>query len=101
MGTCFFWRAHDSTQGEMKMKLVHTALLVAGLVALSACGGSEQANVAADNTAEDTLNVAADDLGAENLSGNELGGEATDLNAVDANAVDANAATENASGNAQ
>ena len=74
------------------MKLLYTALLAAGLVALSACGGGGADNAAANNVSDEVYNVAPDDLGAENT----LGNEAVDLNAADANAVDANAA-----GNAQ
>ena len=78
------------------MKILSTALLAAGLVALSACGGGAE-NVAANNVSEEVYNVAPDDLGADN----GLGNDAADLNAVDANAADANAADANAAGNAQ
>jgi hypothetical protein len=55
------------------MKLVSKALLAAGLVALSACGGGEE-NTAANNTAgEDLYNVAPDDLTLDNGLGNDLG----------------------------
>lgn len=77
------------------MKLVCTALLAAGLVALSACGDSGEENVAADNAAEDLYNVAPDDLGDDNLLGNDSG-----LDNVTNGAGD-NAATENISANAQ
>ena len=43
------------------MKILSTAVLAAGLVALSACGGGR--NDAANNVAADTYNVAPDDLG--------------------------------------
>lgn len=53
------------------MKLVSTAILAAGLVALSACGGGTEENVAANNASDELFNVAPDDLGDENLLGNE------------------------------
>jgi hypothetical protein len=81
------------------MKLVSTALLAAGLAALSACGGGEE-NVAADNAAEDLYNVAPDDLGADNLLGNETLGNDSDLDNLTNGAGD-NAATENGSANSQ
>ena len=67
------------------MKILSTALLAAGLVALSACGGGDSAanNVVAD----DTLNVAPDDFGNDVLLGNDTG-------------LDANLATDNALSNA-
>ena len=62
------------------MKLVSKALLAAGLVALSACGGGAEENVAANNTGEDLYNVAPDDLTVDNaLLGNETLGNATGL----------------------
>lgn len=72
------------------MKILSTALLAAGLVALSACGGGDSAanNVVAD----DTLNVAPDDFGNDVLLGNETLGNDTGL--------DANLATDNALSNA-
>ena len=75
------------------MKLVSTALLAAGMMALSACGGGAEENVAANNVAED-YNL-TEDLGSENLLGNEADANAVDLNAVDANAADANASAGN------
>ena len=78
------------------MKLVSTALRAAGLVALAACGGGDDENVAADNGADDLYNVAPDDLGGDNLLGNEtLNDTGLDNEAGD------NAATENAAGNGQ
>jgi len=77
------------------MKLVSTALLAAGLVALSACGDGGEENVAATNAGEDLYNVAPDDFGDDNLLGNDAG-----LDNVTDGAGD-NAATENASGNGQ
>lgn len=73
------------------MKLGTTLFLVAGLAALSACGGGAETNTATNTAADELYNVPADDLGAENLLGNEA-----DANlAVDANlVVDANVATE-------
>jgi predicted lipoprotein len=74
------------------MKLVSTALLAAGMMALSACGGGAE-NVAANNVVED-YNL-TEDLGNESLLGNEVDANAVDANAVDANAVDANASAGN------
>ena len=52
------------------MKILKTALVATGLVALSACGGGD--DNAANNTAlDDTLNVAPADFGNETLLGNE------------------------------
>jgi hypothetical protein len=79
------------------MKLSSTALLAAGLVALSACGGGAENNVAA-NAAEE-VNLETETLVDDNAVLNE-----GDLNAgADANAV-SNAgenAAENAAENAQ
>jgi hypothetical protein len=74
------------------MKLLSTALLAAGLVALSACGGGATStdNAADVNAADESLNVPADDLG--NLSDVPVDANAVDANAADAAAVDANAA---------
>ncbi|MGQ0589286.1 MAG: hypothetical protein ACT4N8_07125 [Sphingosinicella sp.] len=74
------------------MKLVSTAILAAGLVALSACGGGAETNVAANNTSDALYNVVPEDL---NLLGNDvlLDGTGTDLNAVDANAAVTNGTT--------
>jgi hypothetical protein len=78
------------------MKLLSSALLAAGLVALSACGGGAE-NTAANNVGDEVYNVAPDDLGSDNLLGNEaLGNEA-----ADANASADNASADNAAGNAQ
>lgn len=86
------------------MKSVSTALAAAGLLALSACGGSGSDTSAANNNVE-TVNVSADDLTATDA--NTLGSEANALeggagnvsNAVDVNATGADNATTNASGN--
>ena len=74
------------------MKLVSKALLAAGLVALSACGGGTEENIAANNATDDLYNVAPDDLGLDNaLLGNETVGNDTGL---DTNATtDTNTAT--------
>jgi hypothetical protein len=82
------------------MKLLSTALLAAGLVALGACSGGD--DDAANNVSADTLNVAPDDLGTENLLvdetfGNDLGLDNTALNA----ATDNSAADGNTVGNTQ
>ena len=85
------------------MKSVSTALLGAGLLLLGACGGGEEANSAANNSA-DTLSLENEDVLAPTDNGlegttdanlavdaNALGNSA-DLNAADANlSVDANA----------
>ena len=75
------------------MKILSTALLVAGLVALSACGGGGEENVASNVTAE-TYNIAPD----ENLLGNEtLGDETLDDGTTNTGADN----TTNTTGNAQ
>ena len=79
------------------MKKLSTALLAAGLVALSACGGGASENVAADNAGEELYNLTEEDLATDNLSGNEAGNEA-DANASTGSSD--NAASENA-GNSQ
>jgi hypothetical protein len=77
------------------MKILSSALLAAGLVALSACGGGAE-NSAANNVGDEVYNVAPDDLGGDNLLGNDaLGNEAADANASAGNATD------NAAGNLQ
>ena len=74
------------------MKLLSRALVAAGVVALAACSGGDDA---ANNVGADTLTVAPDDLGDENLIvddlGNDLGLDNTTLNATE-NAVDTNTA---------
>jgi len=68
------------------MRSISTALLAAGLVTLSACGGGGEANVAANNVTDEAFNVAPDDLGDENLLGNEaLGNEVLTENEATAN----------------
>ena len=70
------------------MKTLKTALVAAGLMALSACGGG--GDNAANNTAvDDTLNVAPADFGNETVLGNETLGNDT--------VVDTNVAVENTS----
>ena len=91
------------------MKKISTALAAAGLLALGACGGSEQA---AQNAGTENIVVEADDLTAtDNLgateglgnSGNALdagAGNGTDANlTADVNAADASAT--NSTGNSQ
>lgn len=74
------------------MKRISTAILAAGLVALGACGGGAETNVAANNSSDALYNVVPEDL---NLLGNDvlLDDTGTDLNAVDANAAATNGAT--------
>ena len=56
------------------MKILPNALLVAGLLALSACGGAAEENTATANVAtEDLYNVAPDDLGTDLLANDTLG----------------------------
>jgi hypothetical protein len=83
------------------MKLVSTALLAAGLAALSACGGGEEENSAANTASEDLYNVAPDDLGDENLLGNDLGNDLSLDNGAATEGGDLNASTENSTGNSQ
>jgi len=80
------------------MKLISKSVVLAGLVALSACGGAAEQNVAANNTAGDELyNLAPDDLAGNDLPANEtLGNETAGNEAAPGNDV-----AENASGNAQ
>jgi hypothetical protein len=80
------------------MKLISRTIVVAGLVALSACGGAAEQNVAANNTAGDELyNLAPDDLAGNDVLANEsLGNEAVGNEVAPGNDV-----AENASGNAQ
>jgi hypothetical protein len=82
-------------RGTIPMKLLTTALLAAGLVALGACSGSD--DDAANNVGAETLNVAPDDLGNDLLVdetlANDLVVDNTALNAAD------NAAAGNTAGN--
>ena len=75
------------------MKILSTAVLAAGLVALSACGGG--GNDAANNVAAQDYNVAPDDLGNDLGLGNDvtLGNETVVDNTV-------NLGTENLAENA-
>ncbi len=72
------------------MKKVSIALLTAGMLALTACGGGEEANTSANGV--DEYNVAGDNLGAtDNLA------LPADLNAADGgNLADPNLTTTNA-----
>ena len=80
------------------MKRLSMALLAAGSLALSACGGGDEPAV--NNVAADNYSVVPEDLGNDVLLGNEALGNDVGLdNATDLGAE--NAATENASGNAQ
>ncbi len=74
------------------MRLMSTAFLAAGLVALSACGGAEQ-NVVANDAGDELVNLSPADLESETTL-NEL-----DTNLVLDNGATENAATENATGN--
>ena len=59
------------------MKILPNALLVAGLLALSACGGAAEENTATANVGtKDLYNVAPDDLGTDNLLANDTLGTA-------------------------
>jgi hypothetical protein len=55
------------------MKLVSKTLLIAGLAALSACGGGAEENSAANAAGEDLYNVGTEDLSLDNGLGNDLG----------------------------
>ena len=83
------------------MKLVSTALLAAGLVALSACGGGATENVAVNNSGEELYNLTEEDLGTDNLSANEATGNEAEADANASTESGENAASENASGNSQ
>jgi hypothetical protein len=72
------------------MKALTTALIAAGALALSACGGGET-NVAANNTVEEVTNLGTEDLGNDAGLANEA--VANEAAPADANAVDANAST--------
>lgn len=79
------------------MKMIKTALVAAGLMALSACGGGDE-NVANNTAVDDTLNVAPADFGNETVLGNETLGNDTlvDTNvAVDNTTTDATVNTTN------
>ena len=89
------------------MMKVYTALASASLLALAACGGSEEANT---TNATDELVVPTDELGTDNgLGETDLNGLGNDLNATgdlnavdttDLNATDANVSADaNATGN--
>ena len=55
------------------MKHFSKALVAAGLLALTACGGgAEEENAAANAAGEDLYNVAAEDLTLDNGLGNDL-----------------------------
>ena len=75
------------------MKILSTALLAAGLVALGGCGGG---NDAANNVAATDYNVAPDDFGNDTGLGNDvtLGNDTLVDNTT------ANLGTENAAANA-
>lgn len=55
------------------MKLLSKALLAAGLVALSACGGDAEENVAANTAVDDLYNVTEEPLTLDDGLGNDLG----------------------------
>lgn len=76
------------------MKILSTALLAAGLVSLSACGGGAANNTAGNNTAEPPADL--------NAPAPNLNAPAPDLNAPAPAPVDANASTNetNSAGNA-
>lgn len=76
------------------MKLISTALLAAGMIALAGCGGGAGSNAADANGVDDGLNLTTDELSnleeAAPLDANAA--DAADAGAADANAADANAA---------
>ena len=81
------------------MKLLSTALLAAGLVALSACGGEAEENVAANTAVDDLYNVTEEPLTLDNGVGNDLG---NDLGNVTGNDSDVGNVTDtNTTGNSQ
>ena len=85
------------------MKKLSIALLTAGTLALTACGGGEEANTSANGV--DEYNVAGDDLGAtDNLAlpadlnatdGGNLAGDANLVTTNTTTAEETNAATTN------
>jgi hypothetical protein len=87
------------------MKLVTKALLTAGLVALSACGGGAEENVAANTAGEDLYNVTDEDLTLNGLTsdvGNDLGNVSLGNEADAGNASDVGNVTDsNTVGNSQ
>ena len=80
------------------MKILNTALVAAGLMALSACGGGDD-NAANNAALDDTLNVAPTDFGNDTLLGNETLGNDTVTDtanvAAENEAADANASAGN------
>jgi hypothetical protein len=83
------------------MKIISTAFLAAGLVALSACGGGGEENSAANNISTEDYNLSADGLTSDNLLGNEGLGNDTGLDNLTANTGDAGNTTGNSTGNTQ
>ena len=81
------------------MKLLSTALLAAGLVALSACGGEAEENFDANTAVDDLYNVTEEPLTLDNGVGNDLG---NDLGNVTGNDSDVGNVTDaNTTGNSQ
>lgn len=90
------------------MKKVSAALVAASLVALSACGGGAEENVAANvSAADDLYNVGADDLTVDNSLDNALDSAPGNDSAADldsnllGNAADGNSVDSEAAGNSQ
>ena len=76
------------------MRIISTFLLAAGLATLGACGDGDD-NAANNVAADDTLNLAPEDLGTDNLLGNDaLGNDTLDTttNIGADNAADGNTA---------
>ncbi len=84
------------------MKLGSKALVAAGLLALSACGGGAEENTAANAAEEDLYNVGTEDLTLDNGLGNDLGNVSLGNEADAGNLSDSGNLTDsNSAGNSQ